>query len=110
MDSKYINLTRGNFNPAEDIIEKDIKPVKKGCNAGCSCNKLDSYNWMADMPIVGEEFDIIEVRFKNTRKGFYKNVNKIKLTKGDIVAVEASPGHDIGVVCLTGDIVKEQMK
>jgi cell fate regulator YaaT (PSP1 superfamily) len=110
MDSKYINLTRGNFNPAEDIIEKDIKPVKKGCNAGCSCNKLDSYNWMADMPIVGEEFDIIEVRFKNTRKGFYRNVNKIKLAKGDIVAVEASPGHDIGVVCLTGDIVKEQMK
>jgi cell fate regulator YaaT (PSP1 superfamily) len=110
MDPKYINLTRGNFNPAEDLVEKETKPAKKGCNVGCSCNKLDSYNWMAGLPTVGEELDLIEVRFKNTRKGFYKNVNKLKLTKGDIVAVEASPGHDIGVVSLTGDLVTEQMK
>lgn len=111
MNSKYINLTRGNFNPAEEIIEKEAPAEKKGgcCNAGCSCNKLDTYDWMAELPMVGAEFDLIEVRFKNTRKGFYKNVNKLKLSKGDIVAVEASPGHDIGVVSLTGDLVKEQM-
>jgi cell fate regulator YaaT (PSP1 superfamily) len=110
MDTKYINLTRGNFNPAEELIEKEVKPEKKGgCGSGCSCNKLDSYDWMGDLPIVGQEFDLIEVRFKNTRKGFYRNVNKLKLAKGDIIAVEASPGHDIGVVSLTGDLVKEQM-
>lgn len=112
MSSKYINLTRGNFNPAEETIEKEAAiPEKKGgcCSVGCSCNKLDAYNWMADLPTVGAEFDLVEVRFKNTRKGFYKNVNKLKLSKGDIVAVEASPGHDIGVVSLTGDLVKEQM-
>lgn len=54
--------------------------------------------------------EIVEVRFKNTRKGFYRNVNQLNLRVGDIVAVEASPGHDIGVLTLTGELVREQMK
>ncbi len=54
--------------------------------------------------------DIVEVRFKNTRRAFYQNANNLPLKRGDIVAVEASPGHDIGVVSLTGDLVARQMR
>ncbi len=73
------------------------------------CYKLHSYDWLEDMPVQGES-DIFEIRFKNTRKGFYKNVNSLPLAKGDIVAVEASPGHDIGIISLTGDMVARQMR
>ena len=65
---------------------------------------------MADIPGNAEEQELVEVQFKNTRKGYYKNSNKLKLEKGDIVAVEASPGHDIGVVTLTGRLVPLQIK
>ena len=65
---------------------------------------------MADIPGNEEEVDLVEVQFKNTRKGYYKNSNKLKIEKGDIVAVEANPGHDIGVVTLTGRLVPLQMK
>ena len=61
-------------------------------------NKLNTYDWLADIPADPEEQDMVEVQFKNTRKGYYKNSNRLKLEKGDIVAVEASPGHDIGTV------------
>ena len=74
------------------------------------CNKLDVYDWLNNLPQTINPIDIVEVRFKNTRKGFYKNINKINLKKGDIVAVEASPGHDIGIVSLTGELVVEQMR
>lgn len=80
----------------------------KGC--GRQDKQLNTYDWLADIPGNMEEQDMVEVQFKNTRKGFYKNSNKIKLNKGDIVAVEASPGHDIGVVTLTGRLVPLQMK
>ena len=73
------------------------------------CFKLHETDWLADMPDVYAD-DIFEVRFKNTRKGFYKNVNGLPLKRGDIVAVEASPGHDIGIVSLTGDMVGKQMR
>ena len=53
--------------------------------------------------------DAVEIRFKNTRKGFYRNVNGLRLKRGDIVAVEASPGHDIGIVSLVGEIVDKQL-
>ncbi len=72
-----------------------------------SCSKLDSYNWLrevSDMDIP----EVVEIRFKNTRKGFYQNVNDLRLKRGDIVAVEASPGHDIGIVSLAGEIVNKQ--
>lgn len=80
----------------------------KGC--GPQNNKLNTYDWMADITECEEAFDMVEVQFKNTRKGYYKNSNHIKLEKGDIVAVEASPGHDIGTVTLTGRLVPLQMK
>jgi len=80
----------------------------KGC--GRQDKQLNTYDWLADIPGNAEEQDIVEVQFKNTRKGFYRNSNKLKLTKGDIVAVEASPGHDIGVVTLTGRLVPLQMR
>jgi cell fate regulator YaaT (PSP1 superfamily) len=73
-------------------------------------NKLDSYNWLHELPGCSEENDIVEVRFKNTRKGFFKNVNSLNLQTGDIVAVEASPGHDIVRVSMTGCLVRLQMK
>ena len=74
-----------------------------------SCNKLGSFDWLGDVDSASEN-SIVEVRFKNTRKGYYKNVNGLSLSKGDIVAVEASPGHDIGIVSMTGDMVALQMK
>jgi cell fate regulator YaaT (PSP1 superfamily) len=73
------------------------------------CAKLDSFNWLRD---ISEDIDIpeiIEVRFKNTRKAIYRNVNELRLKRGDFVAVEASPGHDIGIVTLVGQIVKKQL-
>jgi cell fate regulator YaaT (PSP1 superfamily) len=73
-------------------------------------NKLDSFNWLKDIPDVPEGSDIVEIRFKNTRKGFYRNVNNLRLEIGDVVAVEASPGHDIGRVSMVGHLVYDQMK
>ena len=79
-----------------------------------SCGKqdrqLNTYDWLADIPGNTQESDLVEVQFKNTRKGYYKNSNRIPLEKGDIVAVEATPGHDIGVVTLTGRLVPLQMR
>jgi cell fate regulator YaaT (PSP1 superfamily) len=73
-------------------------------------NKLDSFNWLKDIPSVSDENDIVEIRFKNTRKGFFRNVNGLRLEIGDIVAVEASPGHDIGRISMTGPLIVEQLK
>lgn len=72
--------------------------------------QLNTYDWLADVPGNTESTDLVEVQFKNTRKGYYHNVNGLDLKKGDIVAVEANPGHDIGVVTLTGRLVKLQLK
>ncbi len=72
--------------------------------------KLNSINWLSDIPETGRETDLVEIRFKNTRKGFYRNVNSLRLEDGDIVAVEASPGHDIGRVSMTGRLVESKLK
>ena len=83
-----------------------------GCK-GCSKrqdNKLNTYDWLCDVPDAEGSTDFVEVQFKNTRKGYYLNSSKIPLEKGDIVAVEANPGHDIGTVSLTGKLVLLQMK
>lgn len=96
------------------------RDIGRGCSfCGCGeettatacpgCYKLGSTDWMEGMPEIFPD-DIIEVRFKNTRKSYYRNVNDLPLRRGDIVAVEASPGHDIGIVSLTGDLVARQMK
>ena len=88
-----------------------------GCGRGLSAKgvgrqdkQLNTYDWLADVPGNAESTDLVEVQFKNTRKGYYHNVNNLDLQKGDIVAVEANPGHDIGVVTLTGRLVRLQIK
>jgi len=82
---------------------------KKGCcrNSG---QKLSVFDWLCDLPETQDDCDFVEVQFKNTRKGYFLNSNKIKLEKGDVVAVESSPGHDIGEVTLTGRLVMLQMR
>ena len=82
------------------------EPVAKEARG---CFRLHEEPWLAEYP---DNFptDIYEVRFKNTRRSFYQNVNNLPLEVGDIVAVEATPGHDIGIISLTGDMVARQMK
>ena len=75
-----------------------------------SSNKLDVHDWLSGLESTKKTDDIIEIRFKNTLKEYYLNVNKLKLKKGDVVAVEASPGHDIGTVSLVGELVFEQLR
>ena len=94
---------------------KDGTP--KGCknNGTCgtdSCNKLTVFDWLSNMALPGgqEPFNGVEIRFKNGRKEFFRNTEKLTLSIGDVVATEASPGHDIGIVSLTGELVKVQMK
>ncbi|MGV6846360.1 MAG: PSP1 domain-containing protein [Lutibacter sp.] len=94
-----------------------INNVPKGCksNGTCvsgSCEKLSVFNWLAnmDLPQGEKPFNIVEVRFKNGRKHFYKNVDDLSLCMGDLVAVEGNPGHDVGTVSLTGELVKIQLK
>lgn len=88
-----------------------------GCknNGACGtygCNKLEVFDWLAgmDLPLGQKAFDIVEVRFKNSRKAFYRNSAGLELYAGDVVAVEVSPGYDVGVVSLTGELVRVQMK
>ncbi|MEG9327409.1 regulatory iron-sulfur-containing complex subunit RicT [Salinimicrobium catena] len=94
---------------------KDGQP--KGCknNGTCGtdgCNKLSAFDWLANMslPQGVEPYNFVEVRFKNGRKHFYKNTENLSLSMGDVVATEANPGHDVGVVALTGELVRVQMK
>ncbi|WP_339696734.1 PSP1 domain-containing protein, partial [uncultured Marixanthomonas sp.] len=89
----------------------------KGCknNGTCGtdgCNKLTVFDWLSNMslPADMEPFKGVEVRFKNGRKHFYHNNENLTLSMGDVVATEASPGHDIGIVTLTGELVRVQMK
>ena len=99
-----------------DINNKDYKiccSTDRGlCHRaiGRQDKQLNTYDWLADVPGNNETTDLVEVQFKHTRKGYYHNVNKLDLKKGDIVAVEANPGHDIGVGRLTGRLVKLEIK
>src|SRR5690554_2832198 len=82
--------------------------------AGCSLNnsvteeKLDIYNWLNDLPDTSNQSDIVEVKFKSTRKEFYKNSEGIPLKRGDIIVVATSPGHDVDEVTLTGYLAEKQ--
>ena len=94
---------------------KDGAP--RGCknNGTCGsdgCNKLTVFDWLSNMALPGDAlpFKAVEVRFKNGRKDYYQNSEELTLSIGDIVATEASPGHDIGMVTLTGELVRVQMK
>ncbi len=96
-------------------MEKRYKE-NNGCAGICckGCGKMDAplntFDWLAGVPENENYTDIVEVQFKNTHKGYYKNSNNIPLQKGDIVAVEANPGHDIGTVTMTGRLVLLQLK
>ncbi|MDD6821015.1 MAG: regulatory iron-sulfur-containing complex subunit RicT [Paraprevotella sp.] len=81
----------------------------KGCHIGHYA-QLNVYDYLADIPGNNDTTDLVEVQFKNTRKGYYHNINNLPLEKGDVVAVESNPGHDIGTVTLTGKLVPLQMK
>ncbi|MFN6013820.1 MAG: stage 0 sporulation family protein [Flavobacteriales bacterium] len=89
----------------------------RGCknNGTCSsggCNKLEVYDWLANVALPGGQtpYDIVEVRFKNSRKSFYRNAKNLSLQAGDLVVVEASPGYDVGVVSVTGELARIQVK
>jgi cell fate regulator YaaT (PSP1 superfamily) len=89
----------------------------RGCkdNGNCSsggCNKLEVYDWLANMTLPANQtpFDIVEVRFKNSRKGFYRNFKNLTLQVGDVVVVEESSGYDVGVVSIVGELARVQIK
>lgn len=95
----------------------DTNGIPKGCksNGSCgtgSCDKLTVFDWLANMtlPSGQSKFNIVEVRFKNGRKHFFKDAKGISVNVGDVIAVESSPGHDVGAVSLTGELVKIQMR
>jgi cell fate regulator YaaT (PSP1 superfamily) len=88
-----------------DTIERGVCKSDSGC-----CAKLNVTDWLNDIQSAKQLDDIIEVRFKNTRKDYYRNVNNLRLKVGDLIAVESSPGHDIGIVSVMGELVKYQMR
>jgi len=94
------------------VTNKNCKDCtkKSRCCFTKGTHKLEVFDWLSDLPEAQCETQMVEVQFKNTRKGYYLNSNNLELYKGDIVAVEASPGHDIGEVTLTGKLVLLQMK
>ncbi len=99
---KYLRLTRGcsiyQENQGETCYSYQV-------------DKLHVFDWLEHIrPPKTRIPDIVEVRFKNNHKDFFKNVNKLPLQRGDLVAVEANPGHDIGVVSLTGELVYRQLR
>lgn len=98
------------FKDMQFEISRDTDRGLCHCACGRQDKQLNTYDYLYDVPGNEEDTDLVEVQFKNTRKGYYHNVNHLDLRKGDIVAVEASPGHDIGVVSLTGRLVKLQVK
>lgn len=96
-----------------DVAFESVMPPRDSMSSrGCSKRdtKLNVYDYLHDFPEMQALTKMVEVQFKNTRKGFYINNNNIDLQKGDMVAVEASPGHDIGTVTLTGKLVDLQMR
>lgn len=91
--------------PLKKIIPEDSSNLKIDYSG-----KLNVFDWLNDIPEKINKEEIYEIRFKNTRKGYFHNSNGLRLETGDIVAVEASPGHDIGIISLTGTLVLHQLK
>lgn len=108
------------MTPEKDIVSSagssETSAHHNCCGGGCHHGgshprgKLMCFDWLSDIPGGKADFDIVEVQFKNTRKGFFRNSLHLPLAIGDTVAVEAAPGHDIGQVTLTGMLVARQMK
>ncbi len=96
----------------DKVPENEVSPRPQCCKASFDCrrNKLHSFNWLEDIPGGCADSEIVEVQFKNTRKGYYRNSTNLPLLIGDLVAVEASPGHDIGTVSMTGALAELRMR
>lgn len=107
MDREAFTDKLADIAPIKEVTVRNTKSCK-GCTR--HTNKLHTYDWLHDFPEFQELSKMVEVQFKNTRKGYYINSNNIHLELGDLVAVEATPGHDIGTVTLTGKLVEKQMK
>lgn len=105
-----LHIDNPDTTPAPQQEDADDSQSQSRCSGCCARGKLHSFNYLEDVPGGYADDDMVEVNFKNTRKGFYLNSGKIPLEPGDIVAVEASPGHDIGVVTLTGALVRLNMR
>lgn len=112
-------MTPDNNTPGGDVRKDESAEIKQDCGPACGCSrhkctpprgKLHCYDWLSDIPGGLAASDIVEVQFKNTRKGFFRNSLHLPLSIGDTVAVEASPGHDIGQVSLVGQLVRRQMR
>ena len=112
-------MHRSAFSPNFDLVTRNTMEYRLNLSGGCmkskGCSglkikKLNTFDWLCDLPQAQELTDWVEVQFKNTRKSYFLNSNKIPIEKGDIVAVESSPGHDIGEVTLMGALVLKQMK
>lgn len=103
-----------NIAPVEDLDEDTVVAQQPHCRADaqhpCPRGKLNCHNWLSDIPGGMADSTLVEVQFKNTRKGFFRNSTNLPLKIGDMVAVEASPGHDIGKVTMVGALVEKQMK
>lgn len=115
-EEEVIEIVKFDSEPEEerDIIQeidprkpKDLVPV---IDHRLLAGKLTVYDWLSDLPETENAPEIVEVRFKNTRKAFFSNPSQLKLQAGDIIAVEAALGHDIGIISLSGELVKEQMR
>lgn len=107
MDNEFNSYDFSDVMPEKETTIRNPK-----CCHGCPrhVNKLHTCDWLYDFPEMQAACNMVEVQFKNTRKGYYLNSNNLELHQGDIVAVEAFPGHDIGTVTLTGKLVELQMK
>lgn len=120
MSSTDNNRPAGTEAPEAAAMPAESSDAGKCCHqcsgSGCAAcgdaprGKLHCFNWLDDVPGGWADDDMVEVQFKNTRKGFYKNSTAIPLEIGDMVAVEASPGHDIGRVTMIGALVRLQMR
>ena len=107
MDREVLSDKLADITPIKEVTIRNTKSCK-GCTR--HTNKLHTYDWLHDFPEFQELSKMVEVQFKNTRKGFFINSNNLQLELGDLVAVESTPGHDIGTVTLTGKLVEKQMK
>ena len=107
MDKEQLSDKLADIRPLETVTVRNTKSCR-GCMR--HTNKLHTYDWLHDFPEFQKLTNMVEVQFKNTRKGYYVNSNNLELEQGDLVAVESTPGHDIGTITLTGKLVELQMK
>ncbi|MFI3315829.1 MAG: regulatory iron-sulfur-containing complex subunit RicT [Rikenellaceae bacterium] len=108
--TKYkLDINRGCYFGCPKKRDNSPESTETGAEGAPDRCKLSSTDWLSEYG-EAKQNEIFEVKFKNTRRGFYINHNNLPLKRGDIVAVEAAPGHDIGVITMTGDLVASQMK